>query len=538
MNCIDDLNSLKTFGYHGESLCNIIRLSDQFDLISRSKDSKEHCFYQKKFITNKLEQPIQKLSYQNKNFANIATIVRVKNLFGQHALRQQQLKGVLGKQISCLLKKIETIALIHFYIEIVVVDSKEKKALFHSKKHANLKEKFLSFFNESNHQFIKDFQLKKNNYQIDGLVSLIGKDHQLFSSSFQSAKLHLVYINSKHFVENKTIHDYVAKQLSSCHIFNLLKAEPKHMVFCISISCPFTEYTWTKIGQNFMIEFKNQSILNILENFINLFLIKYEFKKMIENKLIASEDRMKNNSTHYDLKDVRVSKLVTNQAYRRENVLKAVKNVTEIEKKQELLKENKKLTFSGLRSAVKRNYSKKYANKSTQTQITSGLRKKKIKPVRLLPNWIVHKNALGVVFYLNTIDGSTTYDLNQVKLVEIDDSMFDRVIKNQNNQNKLDNMRYMLRNFESDRDKVFENDFENKIINKQSTDLNALLEEKMILVKWRNREDLIKQQKIKNSNSCVNNFSNIGNLKLDRSLFDQLKVRKKIKFSKLIVILI
>ena len=517
----------------------MIRLSDQFDLISRSKDSKELCFYQKKFTANKLEeQPIQKLSYQNKNFANIATIVRVQNLFGQHALRQQQLKGLLGKQMSSLLKKIETIALIHFQIEIIVVDSKEKKTLFHSKKHAKLKEKFLSFFNESSHQFIKEFQLKQNNYQIDGLVSLIAKDHELFSSSFQSAKLHLVYINSKHFVENKTIRDNVAKQLSSCHLFNLLKAGPKHMVFCISISCPFTEYTWTKIGQNFMIEFKNQSILNILENFIHLFLIKYEFKKMIENKVIACEDRIKNKSTHYDLKDVRVSKLVTNQAYKRENVLKAVKNANEIEKKQELLKANKKLTFSGLRSAVKRNHSKKYINKSTQTKITSVLRKKKLKPVRLLPNWIVHKNALGVVFYLNTIDGSTTYDLNQVKLVDLDDSMFDRVINNQKNQNKLENMRCMLRNFESNRDKVFENDFENKILNEQSTDLNALLEEKMILVKWRNREDLIKQQKIKNFNSCATNFSAIGNLKLDRSLFDQLTVRKIVKLSKLIKILI
>jgi len=36
LNCIDDVNLLLTFGYHGESLCNMIQLGDQFDLISRS----------------------------------------------------------------------------------------------------------------------------------------------------------------------------------------------------------------------------------------------------------------------------------------------------------------------------------------------------------------------------------------------------------------------------------------------------------------------------------------------------------------------
>jgi hypothetical protein len=540
LDCIDDLTSLLTFGYHGESLCNMIQLSDQFDLISRSKDSKESCFYQKKFINNKLDHQIRKLNYQSKDFANIATIVRVRNLFGQNTLRQEQLKGELGKQLSSLLKKIETISIIHFNIEIIVLDCKEKISLFHSKKHDNLKDAFLSHFDSSNHQFIKDFQLKQNNYQINGLVSVIGRNHELFSSNFQSINLQLIYVNNKYFVENKAIRDYVAKELTSCHLFNLAKSEPKHMVFCISVFCPTTEYTWKKIDFGQCINFKSQLIYNILENFIHLFLIKYEFKKSIVDKVIASEKPKPIKRNYYEIKDIRVSKLVKNQVYQRENVSKvantAQNNSNElfgpklnIESDQKHQSLKIKFNFSGLKSVVERKYSRKYASKSTQTEITSVIRKKNFKQIKLMPNWIFHKNALGLEFYLNTVDGSTTYDLTQVKLPEVDDSFLDNIVKN---QNKLENMRYFLRNFETNRDRIFQNDFESKILNQKSTDLNALLEEKMILIKWRTREDLMKQQKLQNSNSC-SNFINIGSSKLDRSLFYKIKVKKKMSFLKL-----
>ena len=55
-------------------------------------------------------------------------------------------------------------------------------------------------------------------------------------------------------------------------------------------------------------------------------------------------------------------------------------------------------------------------NKSTQTDVNFN-KELKITHMKLKPNWIAQKNPLGIDFYLNIIDGSTTYDLNKVKLI-------------------------------------------------------------------------------------------------------------------------
>lgn len=544
LNSINNLNSqatfggLKTFGYHGESLSNIINLSDQFDLITCVKSSNEKSFYHKQFKLDK--QTIQKLIYFKSEYQDLSTMIRVKNLFGKHVLRQKQLKQQSNALISSFLKAIEALSIAHYDIEIVIEDSNEHRTLFHAKANDSIRKKFSSLLGSNSENFLKKFSFKENNYEVNCLINLINKDNQLFSGvNFNSSKIQFIYVNRR-FIENRDIYHLVSRELFACKQFNLLKSESKHIIFCLSIVCPFVDYVLIRKSQKTLIEFKNETFFEILKNCIQSFLIKYEFKRDTKQQLNLEENIDLNPNSKYDLKNIRISKKVKNLDRLKskpkvstifdDNKIPRVKDPKSkvliqlnavIRKKKVLLgsiltTDEKKRNFSSLRSSFKNRYQILPKNKSTQTEINFN-KEPKITPLKLKPNWIAQKNPLGIDFYLNIIDGSTTYDFNQVKLIE-------NSVDYELNQDHLENMKSLLNKFETNEEKFFKDDFKSNIIsNEQTTNLNNHLLEKMILVKWRNREEFNKSQRLTNSKS-FDNSNNIGTLKLDMSLFDDLKV--------------
>ena len=236
-------------------------------------------------------------------------------------------------------------------------------------------------------------QFKENNYEVNCLINLINKDNQLFSGvNFNSSKIQFIYVNRR-FIENKDIYHFVSRELFACKQFNLLKSESKHIIFCLSIVCPFVDYVLIRKSQKTLIEFKNETFLEILKNCIQSFLIKYEFKRDTKKQLNLEENIDLNLNTKYDLKNIRISKKVKNLDRLKskpkvstifdDNKIPRVKDPkskvliqlnSEIRKKKVLLgsiltEDEKKRNFSSLRSSFKNLYQILPKNKSTQTDV-------------------------------------------------------------------------------------------------------------------------------------------------------------------------
>jgi hypothetical protein len=472
----------------------LIELSDQFDLITRIGTSNE--FLHKQFKSKDVS--INKLKCLD--YEHFTTIIKVKNLFGKHILRQNQLKQNSMKILKHLLKMIEALSIIHYNIDIIVVDF--NSILLQTFKRNSLKDKFISLFSSNNQKLIKDFLFKDESYEIYGLIGEITKTNEIFSSfNFQSAKLQFIYVNERH-IENKNMYEYVAKQLSKCHPLNLFKSDFKNIIYCLSIKCKHSNgFTFTRINQTTLIDFKNETIYQSLENFINQFLINYGFKKINE----TIEPEVKKIYAFELNKNIKSSKIIKNTFYQNENKksdLNLRKHLVRLKgepkaKKTEQLGivpdlNRKKILLNELKSK----FHKKNKNKSTQTESNTN--------IKLKPNWTRLKNSLGIDFYFNEIYGTTTYDAN---LVKMDANYFD-----------YDNI---------EKNEYFKNDYNNSVKLKDF-DLNKVLIEKLIVVKWRNRDEYINQQKLLNYNS-FENFNSIGNLKLDHSLFEKIKVYNTVK---------
>lgn len=149
-------------------------------------------------------------------------------------------------------------------------------------------------------------------------------------------------------------------------------------------------------------------------------------------------------------------------------------------------------------------------NKSTQTEVNL--------ECKLKINWILQKTDLGTEFYLNFIDGYTTYDINEAiesqvtkpysQLTTNFSKDFDEALLLTNNFNPRSREERQLNNEkneqESSNDKI---------------KMNNLLLEKNILIKWRNKEEF---DELFSENK--ENFDQFGSKIINHSIFEHLKV--------------
>ena len=468
------MDALETYGFHGEALCNMIHLSDRVEILVRTANEwlkKEFKF--KSYESDQYETRICKLDAHaipqlNSNFT---TLIRVTNLFGKYPIRQQQL--TTSAHIRSIVTCLQTLALVNYHIEFYLEDISENRVLFHSKRCISMRDQFLNLIGlKSSIESIRHFSHNAKNggaYQVDGCIYLYSKvginsNFNFTLTSSLATKFQFVYINKFH-VQNTELYDTVAGLLSSCKEFNILNSNAKQTVFCVVIKCPPADFKIVSVGRKSLVEFKSevisQYVNDLLVEYVREFLSDLGYKKISPvAELAYKEASTCVNTFDYDqrvlvddLKNTRASRTfkkslqriphtsANNNEYFNKNRLRVLlqnclrqgkRNAKSVQpsgtvqlvsqavfnkNKAEFFSENNfrytKLNYETLikemSTLAKRDnlLNAQTKNKATQTHYTSTRTQNS---AALKENWIVRKNSQGVEYYVNLVDGSSTYD--------------------------------------------------------------------------------------------------------------------------------
>jgi DNA mismatch repair ATPase MutL len=570
------LSSLKTYGFHGEALYNIIHLSERVEIIVKSNLNqlfkKEFTF--KSYSSDHYDVNVYKLDQCN-NFSkdNYSTLIRVCNLFGKFPIRQNQL--IESKSVKNLLNQLEILSLINFNVEFYLEDVNDRRVLFHSKRHTSLKERFSSLIGlKSNDLSLKHTIFKDNlasNFEIDGYVYLYSKmginNNFCYNlNSSVASKYQFIFVNNFH-VQNSDFYDLIASKLSSCKEFNIINSDPKQTVFCIVIKAPPEYYKIVSIKNKAIVEFHNQ--LN--KHLVNELLLKYVKKFLGECGYTKAEvGEEKYNPAVFDdpfllvedLKNSRASKTfrtnlkvlqkdVKSQIINKDDLRGVLKcslrksrlnqvkseNVIALESTfKTMLSQNKsdlinEQFFSNFQSSTrsfdlltkemsilaKRDkwLNLQVKNKSTQTKNVSKHEKEDLKQQKtkqLKENWVSGVNEQGVEYFINLIDGTSTYDFNLAKRESFSSSsnyLFDEFLYGFFN----------VMNFEVK--PINFNEQINKAKPNSINEINKLIEQ-MSLVKWRNQKEFYEKSVNSEANFNFDEFS--SSIKINRKDLENLTV--------------
>ena len=206
---VETLDSLRTFGYHGEALFNMIQLSDKVEIATRT--TKENGDFSFKQFIRTIASPIQVL--ENTNEKTFNTVIAVDQLFYNHTLRAEQLSYSV-KRVKTLLKRLEIISLIHFQVRIELEDASEKKLLFVSASRDSLRSKFVEAF-ALNSEFTKTYLSQvEPGYRIEGSINVLNDQNQLVHFK-STSRIQFIFVNN-HYLTDTKAYEIVSNELSSC----------------------------------------------------------------------------------------------------------------------------------------------------------------------------------------------------------------------------------------------------------------------------------------------------------------------------------
>ncbi len=356
----ESIDSLSTYGYHGEFLFNLINLSDRLEIITKSNNNlQNHNYKRKTFVYDGNDSYSKRLETFNPNMNLVvpfSTCVRVFDIFSRHPVRQAQLKAS-NKNVTSLLNSLEQLSLINHDIHFNLFDLNSKKALFQIKSaNSSLIERFFDLFQIpfENYSNIKMLNFTYKSFKICGFIycfnhlKFLNTDLILNPAFILNSKYQFIYLN-KFFIRNNEYYDLVANELCACKEFNLLNADLKQMLFVIQINCASDQYRFYSVLKNkHLVEMKctQMDFKQLLKIIVELFLNENNFKKsQLESdnvskqiKNIIEKDQFIGKQTQYEnlkldedeLRDARFSKIVKN--FKSKNVQAMMQNSCSLNK--------------------------------------------------------------------------------------------------------------------------------------------------------------------------------------------------------------
>jgi hypothetical protein len=556
---------VKTYGYHGETLSNLIQLSDLLTIESK-KDQNDHLI-RKEFQSNK-EIRTTLLSNEPLQFK---TVIKIENLFGKYPIRQRQLAET-NHQINKLIKIFDILSLINYKVEIVLENEATNRVLFESRNqpdNGTMKTKFCCLFSLKTDCHLIDHSISfEDKMKISGFISkkcLNEKLSHYYGQRYRHSRLQFIYINRK-YIRNNDFYEIVAKCLQSNKHFNSTNCQ-NDFIFCLVIDCPFELYSITKRNNCELdqIEVRNDNYFNdfkqALSYYVDTFLANNGFDENFnktDNCELEMDVEMEMEMEPGDLKTTRLSKHVKYFIEKRPYSLKTTQNneikslINIFEKSRSILKSKNKLKMkkrikNRKKFMIKLNKTAEFTiNKQkisqTLTKITNKRRlnisiihnkviqekeeeiKKNIfkeverrsKCVQTIQiekesapsspindNWIEKVSDDGIKYYLNILDGTTAYNLP----LEFNDLN----LKISNYDPKIDHNNIW---------KQFNSDFKiEKFKLKQIGD-----DEKEHFNDFNNLKKSIKKKLLNKCHSMEDDCLNQSVL-LDKSIFQQIKVK-------------
>ena len=254
-------------------------------------------------------EKLRRLDLFEPKFESWNTIIYVDNLFKNHLLRKKQLE-TSTKRLRNLIRQFEILSLIHFEIELILEDF-DHKILFSSNKAVSLHEKFIGFCD--NQKYIQTHDYEEIGTKILGFINSC----YTYNINLKASKrLQFIIINNK-FVPNKELYELVSKELSSCQKFNLMNIDTNNFVYCLSITCSFSNYSIIAANKSYEFKFHSNEMKHVLRNFVESFLVKFDYRKEKKKALDHSEPMRPSKISKHDfeiyaddLKATRISKIV------------------------------------------------------------------------------------------------------------------------------------------------------------------------------------------------------------------------------------
>ncbi len=284
------------------------------------------------------------------------------------------------------------------------------------------------------------------------------------------------------------------------------------MIFCISVTCPVDEYTIVYRKKKFVPKFGSNKFKETIERFIDSLLVNFEFKRqnLLHHPVLKCNDQK-----HFS-KVIKYGRNINTENLKYTRLSKQIKRLS----KKKDLKINK-LTYSGIKLKLFGNLEKlskkrlNLKNKSVQVDIADLPTEKK---VVLKENWAEASNDKGVKFYINLIDGYTTYDIREALFVGAHKSFssFNRF----SGCDLLEDIKPRCKE-----ERQFRHGCQECEVGEDRLNMNKVLIEKSVLVKWRNKEEFYGNSADPALNNYDrDNFDTIGSKIIDRNVFKNLNV--------------
>jgi DNA mismatch repair ATPase MutL len=276
---IEDVNNLKTFGYRGEALYNIISISDKFEIVSRKRNFDRLVRKTIKSFTQ--NNKIKTLDYLNDPVFDKGTHITISNLFYNAPIKQEQLKEY--DELKLIRKFFEQISLFYYDINMQVIDLYQNKTLFQAFKTNSIKMQFSNLFGSDFNNFLKPFKLEKEDFMLERDVFKGLGVQGLFSIYSHNLSLQFIYLN-QYLIENKNLYAFVNKQLSVVNLYNKKKINCKYPVYVIILNCTQEFFCMNENKNNRSAFFiSNDYIMRLIQKLVEKFLVLEGFRLPASN---------------------------------------------------------------------------------------------------------------------------------------------------------------------------------------------------------------------------------------------------------------
>ncbi|KAM3966951.1 uncharacterized protein ACR2FA_011832 [Aphomia sociella] len=280
-----DLKTLKaasnTYGYRGHSLADIVSISQNVKITSRSENNDDTWI--KIFHKSKVTE-LKKTSVRPSK----GTTVEIKGFLYNLHIQSKAVRSL--NEINKIKLFMQHVSLIHCSISLSLRDDSKNEIIFKAHKNRDICQTIQLLFNIDT-QDIQEFKVEKNEYKV---TAYFGKKYR------DLGQTQWIYLNGK-FLSNSRLHKLINNQLKksfqtskNIKSKNNVNEEPdiikcKLPFYIILLSCPYYDYHISNTPKHTILEFKNwDEITKLLNKLIKFYIGDEILKKQLkpQNKIV------------------------------------------------------------------------------------------------------------------------------------------------------------------------------------------------------------------------------------------------------------
>ncbi|XP_026318539.1 uncharacterized protein LOC113229226 [Hyposmocoma kahamanoa] len=301
-----DLTALKSapnkYGFRGQSLANIIEVSQSVKITSRHEDLDDTWY---KFFYKGKEQNIM----DSKQRPSKGTTVEIKGFLYNLSIQKKSINAL--SEINDIKHFLEQLSLLHTNTSLSLRDDTKNEIIFKIHKNRDIYQTLSSIYGIKKTD-LQELKVEKNQYKV---TAFIGK------RDTEQNKKQLIFLNGK-IVQNGKIQSIINHNLSKALKLNYEKKRnlkskicfnsedtelPKGKIpfYLVSISCPYYDYDISYTPKQSVFEFKNwDQISKLLEKLVNFYGGDVNLREIKQTVMKEAVDQDKGNEVKNEVKKI------------------------------------------------------------------------------------------------------------------------------------------------------------------------------------------------------------------------------------------